>query len=409
VRGRLRSLVAAIGPGILVAATGVGAGDLATASFTGSHLGVAVLWAVVAGALVKFVLNEGLTRWQLASGTSLLAGAVGHVGRPLLYGFLAYYVGFSFLVAAALMSACGAASHAMLPLFGDPVRDKIFYGILHSLVGVVLVRWGGYWLFEKVMGVCIAVMSVTVVVTGALLLRDPGAALQGLILPTIPRATDGGIEWTVALLGGVGGTVTLLCYGYWIREEGREGMNQLRICRIDLAVGYLVTALFGCSMVIIGSTIQVEGSGVGLLVSLSEKLESELGTFLKWAFLVGAWGAIFSSLLGVWQSIPYLFADLLGLLSGRDREAKVDTASRPYRLYLYGLAVVPMVGLLVGFARMQKAYAIMGAAFLPMLAFVLLRLNGSKVAEEARNRPLTTGVLWATLVFFLVSLWFVLV
>ena len=45
--GRPGSLLAMIGPGILVAATGVGAGDLATGALTGSRLGVAVLWAVV--------------------------------------------------------------------------------------------------------------------------------------------------------------------------------------------------------------------------------------------------------------------------------------------------------------------------------------------------------------------------
>ena len=38
-----------LGPGLLVAATGIGAGDLATASFTGSILGTAVLWAAVVG------------------------------------------------------------------------------------------------------------------------------------------------------------------------------------------------------------------------------------------------------------------------------------------------------------------------------------------------------------------------
>ena len=53
-----KTLFAVIGPGILVAATGVGAGDLATAAFTGSRLGMAVLWAVAIGAFVKFVLNE---------------------------------------------------------------------------------------------------------------------------------------------------------------------------------------------------------------------------------------------------------------------------------------------------------------------------------------------------------------
>ena len=51
----------------LVAATGVGAGDLATATLTGAHLGTAILWAVLIGAGLKFVLNEALTRWQLAT------------------------------------------------------------------------------------------------------------------------------------------------------------------------------------------------------------------------------------------------------------------------------------------------------------------------------------------------------
>ncbi|MEO2006264.1 MAG: hypothetical protein ABGY41_19450 [Candidatus Poribacteria bacterium] len=59
---RGRGLLVVLGPGILVAATGVGAGDLATGAFTGSQLGTAVLWAVIIGALLKYVLNEGLGR-----------------------------------------------------------------------------------------------------------------------------------------------------------------------------------------------------------------------------------------------------------------------------------------------------------------------------------------------------------
>ena len=75
------SLLQRVGPGLLIAATGVGAGDLATAGFAGARLGVIVLWAIVLGAAMKFVLNEGLARWQLSSGTTLLEGVANHVGR----------------------------------------------------------------------------------------------------------------------------------------------------------------------------------------------------------------------------------------------------------------------------------------------------------------------------------------
>ena len=76
-----KRLLTILGPGILVAATGVGAGDLATAAFAGSHLGVAILWVVVVGAFMKFVLNEGLARWQLATGETLLEGSMIRLGR----------------------------------------------------------------------------------------------------------------------------------------------------------------------------------------------------------------------------------------------------------------------------------------------------------------------------------------
>ncbi len=404
-----KKLLSILGPGILVAATGVGAGDLATASFAGTKLGLAVLWAVLLGAIFKFVLNEGLTRWQLATGDTLLEGAMNHLGRPARYIFMIYLLAWSFMVAAALMSACGAAAHAISPFFHDPSRGKIVYGIILSIIGVVLVRVGGYRLFEKVMSLSIGLMFITVVVTAILLKPDLSELMKGLLFPTIPQLEGDGLPWTIALMGGVGGTVTVLCYGYWIREEGRFSGEDLRVCRIDLAVGYGMTLLFGLAMVVIGSTIQVEGGGAALVIRLADKLVDQLGLIGRWAFLLGAFGAVFSSLLGVWQSIPYLFADLWGKVgnSNPTRNRVVDVHSKPYRWYLYGMAIIPMLGLWVGFAKMQKLYAIFGALFIPMLAFTLLLLNGRTewVGARYRNRPLTSAFLIVILMFFLMAAW----
>ena len=262
---RNTGLWAVLGPGLLVAATGIGAGDLATASFTGSVLGTAVLWAAVVGAFLKYVVTEGLARWQLATGDTLLEGLVHRIGRPVGWFFMPYLVIWSFFVASALMSACGVTLHAMLPLFDDPAHGKIVFGALSSLVGLALVLVGGYELFDKIMRVCIGVMFVTVIVTAALLWPGTGPVLKGLVVPAIPDAGGQGLSWTVALMGGIGGTLTILCYGYWIREEGRTGESFLKTCRIDLAAGYAITALFGIAMVIIGSTIEIEGRGASIV------------------------------------------------------------------------------------------------------------------------------------------------
>ncbi len=406
---RKRFSLAVIGPGILVAATGVGAGDLATATLTGAALGTAVLWAVIVGAALKYVLNEGLTRWQLATGTTLLEGAVQHLGRPARWVFMAYLIVWSYLVAMALMSACGVAAAAIFPIFEDVATSKIVFGILQSLLAAGLVLVGGYSLFEKVMSVCIGIMFLVAVVTAIMLRPDLGEIMQGLVVPRIPEINGGGLGWTIALLGGVGGTVTVLCYGYWIREEGRTQIDDLPACRLDLAVGYGVTAIFGLAMVVIGSQLgELDARGATLIVKVGDTLETEMGVLgpaVRWAFLIGAWGAVFSSLLGVWQSVPYLFTDFWHLLSGLEKPPS-QSQSPVYRKYLAALALIPISGLfLFDFSSAMKINGIVGALFIPMLAIVLLILNGNAtwVGHGNRNTPLTAVLLIATLVVFLIA------
>jgi Mn2+/Fe2+ NRAMP family transporter len=401
-------LFATIGPGILLAATGVGAGDLATGAFTGSRLGTTVLWAVLVGAFLKFVLTEGLARWQLATGQTLLEGAATRFGRPVGWIFLPYLMLWSFFVGSALMSACGVTLHAMLPVFERASTAKVVFGIMSSIAGLALVRIGGYRLFERVMSVCIGFMFATVLVTAALVWPGTAEVVRGLVAPTIPDAAGVGVTWTIALIGGVGGTLTILCYGYWIREQGRNSIDDLALCRLDLGVGYVMTALFGVAMVIIGSTLRIHGGGAGLLVELADVLYERLGSTGRWVFLIGAFGAVFSSLLGVWQAVPYLFADVWRLFVRSDQSdaTVVITQSMPYRAYLTGIAIVPMLGLLVSFREVQKLYAVIGATFIPLLAVALLIMNGRRAwVGDLVNRRSTIGVLLAALVLFGGMMW----
>jgi Mn2+/Fe2+ NRAMP family transporter len=251
------------------------------------------------------------------------------------------------------------------------------------------------------MKVCIGVMFVTVVATAVVLWPGTASVLSGLFVPRIPRIDPTSVTWTVALIGGIGGTLTVLCYGYWLREEGRTRPEDLRASRIDLAASYSMTAVFGIAMIVIGSNIRLEGEGTQLLVMLSDRLGEELGPTGKWLFLAGTLGTVFSSLLGVWQAAPYLFADCWRL--GVRREAAVvDTRAPPYRWFLIALAVVPMIGLFASFREVQKIYTVVGAYVFPLLALALLVFNGRGdwVGVPFRNRPATVVALAGVLVFF---------
>ena len=206
----------------------------------------------------------------------------------------------------------------------------------------------------------------------------------------------------------MGGTLTILCYGYWIREKGRTGIGMLRICRIDLTVGYGVTVLFGAAMVIIGSTIEVRGEGADLLVAIANRLESSLGGVGRWPFLVGAFSAVFSSLIGVWQAVPYLFADLWRLFFRQGGDIPVEALSRsaPHRAFLVALSTLPAAGLLMSFKEVQKLYAVVGSLFIPLLATALLVMNGRRAwVDKHTNGPVAALTLAAALLFFTVMAW----
>ena len=63
------SVVRLIGPGLLVAAAGIGAGDIVSSTMAASAHGLQLLWVVALAAFLKSFLNEGIARWQLATDT----------------------------------------------------------------------------------------------------------------------------------------------------------------------------------------------------------------------------------------------------------------------------------------------------------------------------------------------------
>jgi hypothetical protein len=164
-------------------------------------------------------------------------------------------------------------------------------------------------------------------------------------------------------------------------------------------------------MMIIANGMTLDSRGADLIVALGAQLELTLGPVGRWVFLVGAWATVFSSLLGVWQAVPYIFADTWATTAARrgtPRPEWVSTTSPIYRGYLLAIATIPLVHVVQPLREVQKVYAVVGAGFIPILALALLILNGRSawVGRQFRNRPLTVTVLVAALAFSLLAAWF---
>jgi Mn2+/Fe2+ NRAMP family transporter len=401
-----QSLSRYFGPGFIVAATGVGAGDLITASVAGAHFGTVILWTAIVGGLLKYFLNEGIARWQLATETTLLEGWIKKLPKLVSIYFFIYLLLWSFIVAATEISFCGLSAHTVFPLPFLEQTSVLIWGILHSLVAFVLVYFSRYQLIENLMKFFIGLMFGVVIISAVLSNPDWGAILQSLINPGLPDDKQA-VVILFAVLGGVGGSVTLLSYAYWLREKGWNGSSFMSIARVDLAIAYGMMALFGVAMIIIAAGVEAEKvNGYKMIMSIADRLSEGTGWVGKWFFILGFWGAVFSSMIGVWNGIPYLFADFMQHFGQKEQTSEpqaISTNSFYYRLFLVYLTFPPI--LIVAYGRpvwIGIVYAVTGAFFMPFLASLLLYMNNKKEwVKGFKNDWITNGVLLVTLFLFL--------
>jgi Mn2+/Fe2+ NRAMP family transporter len=399
------SITRLVGPGLLVAAAGIGAGDVVSATVGGARYGEILLWGIALGAFFKFVLNEGVARFQLATGLTALESWAAYLPWWVRGYFGIYLVLWTVAVSAALANACGLG---ISNLTGGAVPQS-WGAVAHSLFGCAFVLLGGFAGFEKTMRILIGAMFFSIIGCAIVTFADWPAFLGGLLVPRIPE--EGG-AYVLSLIGGIGGSVTLLSYNYWLREENMTGPEYLRFVRKDLAIAYTFTALFGISIMMIASRA-FHAAGIALTDSqavtrMAEMLGSIVGPVGFYVYSIGFWAAVFASLLGVWQSVPYLYADFFAIWKNaapEERDELTRVTSTPYRIALAFITLAPLPFAFLGRPIfIIVAFTIVGSLFLPFLAATLLWLDRRMPATGAdlRNSRISTVLLVLVLILFVV-------
>ncbi|MFD3795251.1 Nramp family divalent metal transporter [Streptomyces californicus] len=399
-----------IGPGIVVAATGVGAGDLVATLIAGSKFGYTLMWAAVIGCVVKISLAEAAGRWHLATGRTLFDGWRSLGPWTTVY-FAVYVVVWGFIYGATAMSS---SALPIVALFPDGPGLK-FWAVVTGLIGLVFVWFNRYAVFEKVMTVLIGIMFVVVVYVALRVVPEVGASFAGL-LPVLP---DGSLLYTLGLIGGVGGTITMAAYGYWVNAKGWGDSSWMKVMRLDNRVAYITTGIFVVAMLIVGAEL-LHASQIALtsgdrgLVDLGKVLEDRFGAGTAKLFLVGFFATSFSSLIGVWHGVSLMFADFVERFRAPAAEEAGEQAgpaaadrqqrSAPFRAYLLWLTFPPMTLLWLDEPfGLVIAYGVLGAFFMPFLALTLLwLLNSSRTPGEWRNGVVSNGMLALSGLLFVV-------
>jgi len=387
-----------IGPGIVAAATGVGAGDLVATLIAGSRFGYALLWAAVLGCVVKIALSEGAARYHLSSGSTIFEGWRS-LGAWTSWYFGIYILVWGFIYGATAMSATALPLAALFPILSLPA-----WAVTAGVTSFLFVALNRYETFERVMKVLVAVMFV--VMTGLAILVAPG--LGDVLGGMVPRLPEGSIFYTLGLIGGVGGTITTAAYGYWVNTKGWRGPAWIPMMRLDNYTGYAITGIFVVAMLIVGAELlhsaQISlAAGDRGLLNLSDVLEDRFGRPVAITFLVGFAATALSSLFGVWHGVSLLFSDFVEHVRGHRERSEHPEREWPFRAYLVWLTFPPM--LLLFFDEpflLVIIYGVVGAFFMPFLAVtLLLLLNSKRIRSEDRNGWWSNTVLIASALLFL--------
>jgi Mn2+/Fe2+ NRAMP family transporter len=290
--------------------TAMGPGTFLTSAVAGATYGYSLIWALPLALLFRFVWVNTAASYVLVTRESLLQGYA-RVGRWLVWTALVVTIIVRHSSNLYTILLMGNAAHLLLPL-PTPASGAI-WSVALTILGVVMMVWGGYPLIERACTVVIVMLGISLPVAAVFSHPDPAAIARGLFIPTIPNSTGlySALLLLAAMIGAQAGSMSNLSYTYFATEKGWSGAEDLRRQRVDLLTSTFCR--FG-----VGTLLQVAAAAtllpLGIKPQSAEHLvrifSESMGVMGKVIFGVGLWGICFSSFVGGTMGYSLIVRDI---------------------------------------------------------------------------------------------------
>ena len=446
-----------IGPGIILAGSIVGSGELIATTTLGADWGFTFLWLILLSCVIKVFVQVELGRYALSSGEPTLQFLNRLPGPRLgahwtvwwwflmLLGTVVQLGAMVGLVGQALDMAFPGVSPALASLLGTSTGLGAYiqnnpanpWGVLTAFAAVALLLSGGYLMLERFTTILVAgVTLVTVACVLALPWNNSpfewDQILAGLKfrLPTDPqtgRLSAAGLAKAFAVFGITGvGAAELFAYPYWCLEKGygrsvgprsqdpawaRRANGWMRVMHLDAWVSCVVFTLATVSFYFLGARVlhalDLHPKGKDVIRTLAEMYEPAFGSWTKLVFLLGAWAVLFKTLYIASAGHARLTADFFQL--NRLVEYPHDAArARVVR----GLCVFyPMLALFFFLVLGEPVAMVTFGGFvqgvtLPVISLAAVYLRYRRLDRRIAPSPLTDGLfLFAAIAMSLFALY----
>lgn len=372
VRSERKGFLRYLGPAFITSALVLGPGSITLSSKIGAIHGTQLVWALALAVLFMMVFTEMSTRIGLAADSSFIDVVKERWGKfaGILIGIGAFLVTASFQAGNAI--GTGIATSSITGTSSTP------WIIVLTLLGIgLLFSKQFYAILEKMMLVLVLIMLLAFLITVILVKPSFGSILSGFV-PILP---SGSLGLVIALFATSFSIVGAIYQSYLVKEKGwtiQDAKSGMRESYLGIFILGFISFLI---MISASAILKPQGLVVNDASEMGFALEPLFGSWSTVVFMLGLFGASFSSLMGNATIGGAMLADGLGLGS--------KLSNMPVKLFIILVMVFgSTIGIIFGKAPINLiifAQAIT-IVVVPFIAVAILFIaNDKKIMGPLKN------------------------
>jgi Mn2+/Fe2+ NRAMP family transporter len=396
----MTKLFARIGPGMMVAAVGVGVSHLVQSTRAGADFGLSLIWLVILIVVLKYPAFRFAVDYASATGRSLVTGYSKISKVALTWLGLAFIVDMFIAPAAVSLVTAGL----IISIFGIPYSAPVVAVGLMIVSALILLN-GHYMKAERIVKIMVIAFSILTVI--AMVFSLP-------LLGTDDRPLFADLNFDRSLLLfiiAVTGWMPMPLSGAifqskWICEKrravGAENFNY-RQALTDLRIGYGLTLVLAICFVVMGTAVLFETDRVAPQnpgAFATELLSIFTTVFGKWMYpiiSIAALAVMWSTLVALLDASPRVVGRLFSFTS-KDPDNTPDRYTTFLAIQLIGVMAIVLF-LMGGFVAFLDFATSMGFLAAPAIAYYNYRaVTSPEIAAEFRPNAKMIAFSWISVV-----------
>lgn len=339
--GSLRHL----GPGLILSASIVGSGELIATTLVGAKAGFVTLWVILVSCLVKVAIQLEFGRHTIATGETTMQALNKLPGPKIGKAHCSIWIWLLLMISKNLQVGGIIGGVAIILQMVFPGVPIWVFLISLAISVSMLVSLGYYTLLEKASIVMIALFTLFTLASLFMLQYTDYAITTSDIASGLTFQLPGAVLlFAIGAFGitGVGGD-EIMVYNYWLIEKGyarhtgpndgseawvRRAKGWIRIMYLDALLSMVVYTVVTVAFYLLGAAI-LHSQGLvpektQLVETLSEIYTETLGEGARFAFLIGAFVVLYSTLFAALAAWTRLFGDAFGQIGLYDFHNTAD-------------------------------------------------------------------------------------